>query len=75
MHMCLHTGMAWVSCTYPMPLCYDHCSFFAGLDTSNGLCCPAGLSEVLSHSFQLADARLLDYLAGKLLFVVVWQSR
>jgi len=53
-----------------MQLCHDRGSWSAGLDTSTGLCCPSGMSEVLSHSFQLADARLLDYLAGKLLSVV-----
>ena len=51
-------------------LCHDCGSLSAGLDTGTGLCCPSGMSEVLSHSFQLADARLLDYLAGKLRPVV-----
>lgn len=35
-----------------------------GLDTSTGLCCPMGLSTVLSHSFETADKQLLEYLAG-----------
>lgn len=35
----------------------------SGLDAVTGLCCPVGLQEVLTRSFQLADQRLLDHLA------------
>ena len=38
----------------------------AGLDAQTGLCCPVGLRDVLTRSFQLADHRLLDHLAGAL---------